>query len=120
MRKPAGHFADYKRFPKLQSADLEYRAKLVELGAADETLYDLIRFFQQNSAYDPLNGHAYANFCVIRDLSRALFAKDREGDLATWKALPMEDIHRASTTLLFDHTRALNAAGARSVKSLVK
>ena len=33
------HFEDYQLFPKLKSADLEYRAKLTELSMANETLY---------------------------------------------------------------------------------
>ncbi|MEO8590335.1 MAG: hypothetical protein ABI432_13255 [Flavobacteriales bacterium] len=120
LKHEGKHFADYKRFPKLQSADLEYRAKLVELSAAKEIMYGLIKFFLQNSAYDPANPHAYANFCVIRDLSRSLFGKEREEDIAAWKKLPIEDIHRASTALLLKNTRDLEAAGARSVKALIR
>lgn len=114
------HFADYKRFPKLEGTDLEYRAKLVELGAARESLYDLIRFFLQNSADDRLNPHAYANRCVMRDLSRQLFQQERMEDIDRWKSLPPEDIHRASTSLLLKHTAALNAAGTQKVRSVIQ
>jgi hypothetical protein len=120
LKHEGEHFADYKRFPKLQSPDLEYRAKLVELGAARETLYGLIRFFLQNSAYDATNPHAYANFCVIRDLSRSLFQKEREEDIGAWKALPLEVIQRAATSLLLKHTKDLRAAGAMTVETFVK
>ena len=120
LKHEGKHFADYKRFPKLQGADLEYRAKLVELGAAKEIMYGLIRFFLKNSAYDANNPHAYANFCVIRDLSRSLFNKEREEDIAAWKTLPVERIQQASTALLLKNTRDLEAAGAGSVKTYIR
>lgn len=120
LKHEGKHFADYKRFPKLEGADLEYRAKLVELSTADSTLYRLIDVFMRNSAYDALNPHAYANFCVVRDLSRTLFNKEREADMETWKRVEKEEVHRAAKDLLGKHTQALQAAGAKGVKALVK
>lgn len=120
LKHEGKHFADYKRFPRLQSPDLEYRAKLVELSYADSSLYDLLDFFLRNSAYDPANGHAYANFCVIRDLSRILHNKDREEDLDAWKRLPKPNVHRAAVELLKQNTVALTRAGARNVTTWLK
>ena len=120
LKHEGKHFADYKRFPKLESPDLEYRAKLVELSAAESSLPGLMLFFLQNSAYDATNPHAYANFCVMRDLSRALFNKEREEDPEAWKKLPSEQVHQASTALLRKNTQGLIAAGAKSVKAFVK
>lgn len=120
LKHEGKHFADYKRFPQLESADLEYRAKLVELGAAKTTMYGLIEFFLRNGAYDPDNGHAYANFCVIRDLSRSLFKKEREEDMAAWKALPLEKIQGTSTALLLKNTKDLEGAGASTVKNFIR
>jgi len=119
LKHEGKHFADYKRFPKLQGPDLEYRAKLVELGAADQTLYCLIRFFAQNSVNDASNPHGLANYCVIRDLSRALFDTERETDIEAWKKLPMERIHQASTALLLQNTKDLEAMGAKQVERLI-
>lgn len=120
LKHEGKHFADYKRFPKLESPDLEYRAKLVELSAAESSLPGLIQFFLQNSAYDATNPHANANFCVMRDLSRTLFNKEREEDVEVWKKMPSEQVHLASAALLRKNTRDLIAAGARSVKTFVK
>lgn len=120
LKHEGKHFADYKRFPKLESNDLEYRAKLVELGSATTTLYDLIRFFIRNSAYDANNAHAYANFCLIRDLSRVLFHSEREEDPAAWKRLPVETIQHAATELLLKNTRDLENAGAQKVKAFIR
>lgn len=120
LKHEGKHFADYQRFPHLQSPDLEYRAKLVELSAADSTLIPTIHFFLQNSAYDAGNPHAYANFCALRDLSRTLFNKEREEDINAWKALPVARIHAAAVDLLRRNTSALQAAGARSVHTLLR
>lgn len=120
LKHEGKHFADYKRFPKLESPDLEYRAKLVELASADTITYELIRFFIQNSAYDELNSHAYANFCVIRDLSRTLFQKEREEGLEAWRNVPIPTLRDASATLLRKNTTALKIAGATKVERLLK
>jgi hypothetical protein len=105
------HFADYKLFPKLQSADLEYRAKLTELCMADTTLSKSIAFFIQNANYDSENGHSIANYCVIRDLSRVLFDSDFERDTSKWQALPVEKIHAGASQVLAANTKALEKLG---------
>lgn len=120
LKHEGKHFADYKRFPELQSADLEYRAKLVELCYADSSMYDLLDFFQRNSAYDPGNGHAYANFCIVRNLSRSLFHKQREEDIGAWKKLLVTVVHAEARALLLKNTKDLQAAGALTVRTFLK
>lgn len=106
------HFADYKLFPKLQSADLEYRAKLTELSLARETLFNIIESFIQNANYDSENGHSIAAFCVIRDLSKSLFHVDFEKDVSRWQALSIEKIHDSASEALQANTRALQQQGS--------
>ena len=106
------HFADYKLFPKLQSADLEYRAKLTELSMAKVTLFKTIESFIQNANYDSENGHSIAAFCVIRDLSKSLFHVDFERDIAKWQALSIERIHASASDLLLANTNALKQQGS--------
>ncbi|MFZ1685507.1 MAG: hypothetical protein WAU88_15425, partial [Candidatus Zixiibacteriota bacterium] len=113
------HFADYKLFPKLQSADLEYRAKLTELSMADTILFQTIDFFIQNGNYDSENGHSIANFCVIRDLSEMLFQVECERDLDKWKALPIATIHASATAALQANTRELESSG-RDIEHYIK
>ena len=105
------HFADYKEFPKLTSADLEYRAKLTELSFAKTTLYKSIEFFINNSNYEGSNSHSIANFCVIRDLSQVLFKNDFEKDLIKWQALSVKKINKESKKLLQKNTRELRKKG---------
>jgi hypothetical protein len=120
LKHEGQHFADYKHFPKLKGPDLEYRAKLVELASADKTLYGLIGFFLSNISYDPEDPHAYANFCVMRDLSMTLFNSERQEDMGAWRKLPPSAVHEASATLLRLNTKGLEEAGARKVDRFVR
>jgi hypothetical protein len=113
------HFADYKLFPKLGSADLEYRGKLTELSIANKTIYDLIEFFINNANYDSDNGHSVANFCVIRDLSKSIFGIEFEKDIAKWKSVSKKKINKAAYNILQANTKALQSKG-RDVEKFIK
>jgi hypothetical protein len=114
------HFADYKRFPKLQGPDLEYRAKLVELAIADRSLQGLLTFFLRNSGTDEGNPHAFANRCVMRDLARKLHGKELVDDPKAWAQLPRERVNGAARALLVKNTAALELAGARQVERFIR
>lgn len=113
------HFADYKMFPKLVSADLEYRAKLTELSLLDTKLFEVIEDFISQANYDSENGHSVANFCVIRDLSKSIFGFAFEKDLAKWKSVSKNKINIAAYKLLQANTKALQSKG-RSVEKFIK
>lgn len=106
------HFADYKLFPKLKSADLEYRAKLTELSMAENTLYQTIEFFIKNSNYESENGHSVANYCVMRDMSITLFKSEFEKDISKWKGTDKEQINNTAYELLKANTEELKKLGA--------
>lgn len=105
------HFADYKLFPKLKgvgSADLEYRGKLTEIALySKDGLYKRLEFFINNGNYDSENGHSIAAYCVIRDLSKALFNTNYERNLDKWKAIPANKINEAAAKILAENTKAL-------------
>ncbi|MDF2192748.1 hypothetical protein [Paraflavitalea sp. CAU 1676] len=105
------HYSDYKLFPKLSSADLEYRGKLTELSMARTTLYDLLTFFINNANRASNNGHSVANYYVIHDLSKVLFNKEFESDVALWKQLPSDKLNKAALQVLQTNTNALGARG---------
>ena len=113
------HFADYSLFPKLQSADLEYRAKLTELSLAKSSLYQLIEFFTANANGRSENGHSVANYCVIRDLSKRLFDTEFEEDISKWKQKSPEVINKAAAETLQANTKALQSMGP-SVEHYIK
>jgi hypothetical protein len=66
------HFLDLKRFPGLPQADLEYRAKLVEIIQSERTLMELLGSFGSNRSNDELQAHDPANRRLIHDLKNAL------------------------------------------------
>lgn len=115
----AQHFADYKVYPLLTGADLEYRAKLTELVFAQQTLYDLIRTFIRNANPEGRNSHAFANYAVIRDLSRQIFKQDFVSDIEEWKKVSPTRISKTSKSLLQQHSKALKKAGAKNVRELI-
>jgi hypothetical protein len=83
----------------LAQADLEYRAKLVELAKAGTTLYDLIDAFSGSGSDDREQAHAWANRRVIGDLARRLF-NEEAATSATWRRCPVEQINAAAADLL--------------------
>ena len=68
----AQHFADQARFGKLESWELEYRAKLAELALANTRLATLIAAFSANQGGDKSVPHSYANRLVLAALRERL------------------------------------------------
>jgi hypothetical protein len=118
LKHEGQHFADYKVYPHLSGADLEYRAKLVEFTYAKESLYKLITFFIQNSGLDRSNSHAFANYHVIHNLSEALFHKYTP-DIDDWKKINPLEINAAAKILLLQNSADLNKVG-KNVSEFIK
>ena len=95
------HFSDYMYFPKLQQPELEYRAKLTELCYAKETLSQRIQHLINSSSSDKDSApHTFSAYCVMRDLSLALFSESTPPSIEEWSALDVDDIHVAATYIL--------------------
>jgi len=105
------HYSDYEYFPKLSGADLEYRAKLTELSLAETSLFKLLKFFIENANFESDNSHSVANYCVVRDLSRAIFSNDFENDIEKWKGIDTRRINEASYSILSKNTEELRKLG---------
>lgn len=114
------HFADSKLFPHLGGADLEYRAKLVELSLLKQSVYQTMEFFineSDHSSYE--NSHPFANYCLIRDLSKVIFGAEFEKNINKWKAVSYQQINAAAVKLLIENTASLNSQGF-NVKRYIK
>ncbi|HEY0678129.1 MAG TPA: hypothetical protein VGD17_07575 [Chitinophagaceae bacterium] len=107
LKHEAQHFADYLLYPNLAPNDLEYRAKLIEVYYNENELYPRIEYFINNAKYDKTNSHPFANYCLIRDLSKMLFRKDWEADFLQWKKISVERLHQASLKALQQHSLKL-------------
>ncbi|MBC5994171.1 hypothetical protein [Pontibacter cellulosilyticus] len=115
----AQHFADYKTYPNLTGVDLEYRAKLTELILAEETLHKLLTTFISNASSEGRNSHAFANYAVIRDLSKAIYKQDFVSDVQQWKQVEPDKIRKKSKRLLKQHSKSLKKAGADTVTEFI-
>lgn len=95
------HFVDLKNYPNLESADLEYRAKLIELiYCTKKTIYKRIdEFITGASTESRENAHPFANYHLICQLSKKIFNKEFEADITKWKSLTPEEINKASLEL---------------------
>jgi hypothetical protein len=105
-------------FPKLSPADLEYRAKLVELSLADSSLYSLIDFFIGNANAESDNSHSVADYYAIQDISIQLFHKEYEENMDAWKKISRDTIHAAAKQVLAANTKALLALGPAAGDSI--
>lgn len=113
------HFSDYKVFPKLKQADLEYRAKLTELSLAKETTHQILDKFITNATNDTSYAHGFANYMVIKLLSRAVFGSDLESGLEKWEQVSVKKINDEALKLLKAHSRELKALGAGSIQAYI-
>ena len=102
----AQHFADNRRFPRLeQQAELEYRAKLVELAVGQSSVYDLLDSFTGNVSDDVSVPHSHANGRVVRDMSKRLFPVP--SNAPAWRNASIERINTAAGDLLREDTARL-------------
>ena len=92
------HFADKARFGSLESWELEYRAKLVELGLAQTSQDSTLKLVCENRSEKKDSSHAYANMLVVRNVNQRL-AKDGAGLCGPKQPAP-ESIRRTAQELL--------------------
>jgi hypothetical protein len=103
----AQHVADEKSFPGLSSAELEYRAKLVEL-IQFESIEDRLAFFLADAADDPEQPHPYAARLIVDRLADRLFG--RPPSELDWTSVPYARIAEEAETLLDEDTAKLTAS----------
>ena len=102
------HFVDVKRYKNLSATDLEYRSKLVEILSLNDYLYErLEEFILFSNSTNRDYSHPYANYILIKKLSKLLFNSEYQSDMNKWKQLSVKDINRAATTLFNDSENTL-------------
>ena len=95
------HFTDLNEYPNLSSADLEYRAKIIELMyCSEQTVYDRIaQFLNGASSKERTHSHSYANYILTKEMSKLLFNSEYESDYNKWKNISVEAINNAAEQL---------------------
>lgn len=89
------HFADKNTFNNMKPWELEYRAKLAELWAADaDVAADRIVKFMNSQSEDESLAHPYADTRVIADLTRILGKPPIDVSVADLHEAAMQLLHR--------------------------
>jgi hypothetical protein len=109
LKHESRHLADFRNFPALSSADLEYRAKLTELAFSSKTTMQLLADFTRKSARNPEAPHAYANYRVTRDVYREVENAPMPDSADPWSQINSARVNRAARTLLEADTRRLQS-----------
>ena len=100
LKHESRHLADFERFPGLQSADLEYRAKLTELAFASTSARQLLDDFTSKSAPNPASPHTYANYRVSRDVYREVYDKPFPESGNAWQGITTQSVNKVARDLL--------------------
>ncbi|MCL6572737.1 MAG: hypothetical protein K6T88_13805 [Bacillus sp. (in: Bacteria)] len=110
LKHEAQHQSDFSRFPNLQSKDLEYRAKLVELIYEPKSLRLLKKFFYEKKN-DPLLPHSYSSFVIMKQLSESIFSEKEVLSLNQWLKVDSSSVRNYAWGLFDEHTRQLVVDG---------
>jgi hypothetical protein len=97
------HYADKKAFPKLESWELEYRAKLVELALAVSSQALTVELICENRGTSKDSAHGFANTRVVNDVTK--FVSMQPGDLCTRKTLTGQLLRHAATQILLEDSK---------------
>jgi len=95
------HFTDLNEYPNLSSADLEYRAKVIELMyCTEETVYDRIaQFINGANNSNRSHSHPYANYILIKNLSKLIFNSEFNSEINQWKKVSVDRINKAASSM---------------------
>lgn len=109
LKHEAQHFADRHDFPDLNSMDLEYRAKLVELIYFSEMKYRFIPILREAGSIkaDP---HRYAAHLILQEMSKRVLGRLYEKNEEEWQSVPYEKIQAEARQLFQEHTRRLKTS----------
>ncbi len=99
------HFADYQDYPNLESAELEYRAKLAELVKSATTTRELFTRFSNGGTQGRQAPHAHAEYWLARNMGERGMNAAAASD---------EAIREAALALLRESSATLRAAGAQT------
>jgi len=69
--------------------------------------------------YQSANGHSIANYCVIHELSKAIFKTEFENNIDKWKQVSVKRINKKALKTLQHNTQLLRKIG-KDVTSVIK
>lgn len=111
LKHEAQHIYDRESCGETAGVLLEYRAKLVELIYSSGIACFKGMLCSADDA-SPANSHAYAAWCIVRELSRRVFGEDYVGDYPRWQHR-VQSVRRAALEAYHDSYRPEVAASLR-------
>ena len=113
LKHESQHLADFDRFPGLDTVELEYRAKLVELAFANQSMRRLLDDFTIKGAPNPESPHAFASYRVSRDLYLERYGKPLPAVMNPWMMANAGQVNDAARALLARNTEMLTKTKPR-------
>lgn len=107
LKHEAQHLSDYAKYPNLEGADLEYRAKLVELIYYPDT-FNKLEIFTNQSKNDKSLAHPYSAFLIIKGLSNIFFGEEFVRDSQKWRVFDSSSISKEALNLFMENEQALS------------
>lgn len=117
LKHEAQHMDDFLHFPHLTPADLEYRAKLVELIYSAD--HQVLNKFLLEAKNDPQFPHPFASYRILNNLSRLVFEKEVEKDVSMWAKKEYSAISAAAFSLYENDTNELKQNFGYRVKQFL-
>jgi len=104
LKHEARHLVDLKRYPGMDSTELEYRAKLTELAFAQAGMERIWNDFRAKAADNPESAHAMANWRITRDVARVMGGRVTADSPGRDLAAESRRVHRVARRLLREST----------------
>lgn len=113
LKHEAQHLSDYKKYPNLNSVNLEYRAKLIELMYNPNPKRVVDKYIKQGKK-DVTSPHSYAAYAIIRGLSKLIFSDTYIEDTEQWKEIDSKEIRDTATSLFHENEQQLQIEGCKT------
>jgi len=101
------HLYDSKTYSGYPRWMAEYRAKLAELSVSDSTTYNLLGAFIKGNKDDRKLTHPYAEYMLVKGLSKDIFNTNFVTEINKWKNVPIAKINGTAKRLLKENSRTL-------------
>lgn len=110
LKHEAQHLSDYEKYPNLNSVNLEYRAKLIEL-MYNTKPFGTLSGYLKGAKKDVNLPHSYASYAIIKGLNRIVFGEEVSKSIDEWSSIEAKIINNAATELFNENEEELKLLG---------
>lgn len=109
LKHEAQHIVDFQQFPEMESIDLEYRAKLVEVMYFTSPEYRFHKILRE-AEDTPEFPHKKASHRIVQDMSSLLFGESFVQEEARWQNIDYSQIQEMARRLFDESTQKCTLA----------